>query len=776
MRQRLSLVIALVAVLIGKTTVRAQLYWDIDGAATAGAGGGGAPNGTWDSSTPNWSTDSTGASASGAWVPDSVAVFSAGTDAGGSYTITVSGTQSASGITFEDGTPTIQGGTQLTLTGTAVVNVPGSSLVATINSPIGGSVGLDSTGPGVLILGGASTYSGTTLVDVGNTLRLGAANAVPSSSVLGMPTTATSGALFQLNGFDDTVKSISGGNATGPPTIALGTNTLTLNDPNNETYAGLFTASPGGKIVKNGTGSITLSGFSNGFAGGEFVLNSGNLAIGSVNMIGTAANGSKLTINGGTITNATPATSRSMSVANIDIAGSFAYNGTGTANVEWLGTTVGTEGTAVVTLKTANPTITINQTSTGTFIFRGPIGDDGNNYGFTKDGTGVLTLNNPNSTYGGATTIVNGQLRIDDNATLGNGNGALNLSGGTLNVTVTRDPTNNPVANPVNVTADSTIGTSRATVDSTINVNFTSNTVGGTAGTLTLQNIAASGIASQLEVQFSGNGFNFGRPIVIAAGLNAANRTTRLDSGNATGTQTFSGPISGAGSYRRLAGGTTVFSGANTFTGGTTVEGGTLTATGSTATLGAGNVAVTGGNIAISSGVSNAIADAATLSLSGGGTAGVADVGFANLGTGINEQIQALMLGGVAQPNGTYGSSTSSATNKLNEYFSGSGIITVGGVVAGVPGDYNGNGVVDMSDYVLWRNGGPLQNEINTPGTVDASDYTAWRSRFGATSGSGSSLGAGSAVPEPGSLSLMILAFGSLVTFITGVPRRAKSC
>jgi hypothetical protein len=74
--------------------------------------------------------------------------------------------------------------------------------------------------------------------------------------------------------------------------------------------------------------------------------------------------------------------------------------------------------------------------------------------------------------------------------------------------------------------------------------------------------------------------------------------------------------------------------------------------------------------------------------------------------------------------------------------------------VNGVPGDYNGNGVVDMADYVLWRNGGPLQNEVNTVGTVDASDYDAWRSRFGNTSGSGSLNGA--AVPEPGSAALML--------------------
>ena len=66
----------------------------------------------------------------------------------------------------------------------------------------------------------------------------------------------------------------------------------------------------------------------------------------------------------------------------------------------------------------------------------------------------------------------------------------------------------------------------------------------------------------------------------------------------------------------------------------------------------------------------------------------------------------------------------------------------------GVQGDYNNNGQVDAADYVLWRNGGPLTNEVDTPGTVNAADYTAWRARFGKTSGSGA--GADFAnVPEP---------------------------
>jgi hypothetical protein len=63
---------------------------------------------------------------------------------------------------------------------------------------------------------------------------------------------------------------------------------------------------------------------------------------------------------------------------------------------------------------------------------------------------------------------------------------------------------------------------------------------------------------------------------------------------------------------------------------------------------------------------------------------------------------------------------------------------------SGIPGDYNNNGTVDAADYVVWRRGGPLQNEVDTPGTVNAADYDAWRTRFG-NPGTGS----GASIPEP---------------------------
>jgi hypothetical protein len=48
-----------------------------------------------------------------------------------------------------------------------------------------------------------------------------------------------------------------------------------------------------------------------------------------------------------------------------------------------------------------------------------------------------------------------------------------------------------------------------------------------------------------------------------------------------------------------------------------------------------------------------------------------------------------------------------------------------------IVGDYNSNGSVDAADYVLWRNGGPLQNERDPPGVGNQASYDLWRATFG---------------------------------------------
>jgi hypothetical protein len=73
----------------------------------------------------------------------------------------------------------------------------------------------------------------------------------------------------------------------------------------------------------------------------------------------------------------------------------------------------------------------------------------------------------------------------------------------------------------------------------------------------------------------------------------------------------------------------------------------------------------------------------------------------------------------------------------------------------GLPGDYNGDNVVDSRDYVVWRNslgatGMNLPADGTGDGTVDHLDYTFWKQRYGNTASG--ALVAPAAVPEPSSL------------------------
>jgi parallel beta-helix repeat protein len=76
-------------------------------------------------------------------------------------------------------------------------------------------------------------------------------------------------------------------------------------------------------------------------------------------------------------------------------------------------------------------------------------------------------------------------------------------------------------------------------------------------------------------------------------------------------------------------------------------------------------------------------------------------------------------------------------------------------------GDYNRDGKVNSSDYVVWRNslGTSVTRYAGADGDgngkIEQADYAKWRAGFGATT---SGLGAGAEVPEPSSLILLGLA------------------
>jgi hypothetical protein len=77
------------------------------------------------------------------------------------------------------------------------------------------------------------------------------------------------------------------------------------------------------------------------------------------------------------------------------------------------------------------------------------------------------------------------------------------------------------------------------------------------------------------------------------------------------------------------------------------------------------------------------------------------------------------------------------------------------------PGDYNGDGLVNIADYTVFRDTlGSTTNlaaDGNDSGAVESGDYTYWRQRFG-TSGSGAGNGSDTAVPEPAACLLALAA------------------
>jgi len=89
--------------------------------------------------------------------------------------------------------------------------------------------------------------------------------------------------------------------------------------------------------------------------------------------------------------------------------------------------------------------------------------------------------------------------------------------------------------------------------------------------------------------------------------------------------------------------------------------------------------------------------------------------------------------------------------------------------VDAMPGDFNGDGVVDGADFLHWQRGfgttnaNPSDGDANDDGVVDESDLSIWKSQFGTIAASSSSTEGSLAVPEPGAWTLVLIAlhFGS---------------
>jgi fibronectin-binding autotransporter adhesin len=399
------------------------------------------------------------------------------------------------------------------------IGADGTSPAAFAGRITGSSVGgsLTKAGGGTLILSGTNSYRGDTTISAG-TLQTGSSTALAPYAAVVLANTA--GATLDLAGFDNTVGSLTGGGATGG-NVVLGSGTLTIGSDNQTraAYAGVISGA--GSIRKIGSGTLTLTA-GNTLAGttyvnqGTLTLSGSSATFGSTS-VGVSMGGGTLDLGGLTRTVGT------VSIASSATAGSTIQNGTLVAASYAASNTYGNAplmATVSAALQGVGATV-------------------------AKSGGGILELSGTN-TYDGSTTISAGGIRASSAAALG----------------------------------ATTVGTEVAS-GAALQVN----------ATLNAEPISISGTGFAGDGAIRGLGtFSVTGPVTLAAASRINSDSATLTLSNALGgtgdltigsigaaTVTVSGAIGSTGALTKDGAGTLNLSGANTFSGQTTLLGGTLT-------------------------------------------------------------------------------------------------------------------------------------------------------------------------------------------------------
>jgi autotransporter-associated beta strand protein len=669
------------------------------------------------------------------------------------------------------------------------------TLTLSADSPFSGPLsvtgGVSGTEISTLVLNGTALNAGNTMaipiitIASNSILELGASDRLNPASVI---TTDAAGRL-RLFGNTQTIRSLSALRGV----IEVGTGTLIIADQAGDDYTygtsgGAVVDSPGGGTIrKTGAGTLTLAGAAvaggnvpNGWHG-NFILENGRLNLENGSALGSNATLGTLTVEGGV-------------VGRNSTSGNFTYQ-VAFADLHVLrydlsaapGATAQFSAGTTTTLREDNVEIEIINTglqtpSSGRFIFLGdirnhdPFTEDGSQIrGITKTGNGVLgfggTGGNGVTSYKGPTTIEEGTLLVIATSTLGDYTqppasiGTLYLKGGALATTTTRTTA---IMNPVEVDGSAALShfSTAASPSGVAVMEFSSDSVVGTSGTLTIKNENSnSNTASVFQPRFTGSGFDFDLPIILEDphSVGTGVKSVELQGGNTTGVQTFSGVISGGGGIRRVnAGGTTVLTGANTYSGGTAIDGGTLLVNNASGSgTGTGAVVVnTGGTLGGTGSLSGAV------TLNTGGTIAP--------GTSIDS----LDLGALAVSGGTLSFELGApSTSDLLNVTGADSLTITSGLVDLIDAGGLGAGTYTLIDY----SGTPLTNATvdllsfqNTPGgfnydLVDNATNTTI-DLVVTTLGSGT----GGAVPEPGSVLLAAMALCWALGGCNGRSRRRK--
>ncbi len=634
-----------------------------------------------------------------------------GSTISGSGTLTLGGPVTVNKITGTGVGATISCPIALGATRTITVADETTTVVdLTISGIISGAFGVTKAGAGTMTLSGLNTYTGTTLVSAGilratnntvvastngpfgnnaSALQLGGGTIQSNVATFSRPITVT----VTNSGIDaySSSRTISSTitMALGTMNLNIGGTTASSAEGQDLTLSGIISNTAGTlSLTKIGTSLVILSAANT--YGGLTTISAGTLRLNNISALG--ATGTGTTITSGAVLD--------LNGLNYSSAEALTLNGTGISsggaliNSNSTGATYG----GLLTLGSASSivggtgTITISNTGTITgatfgLTLGGAQGGTltsilGTTSGtLTKSDAGTWTLSGTN-TFTGGTTLNSGTLNINNNQALGTSAGTFTINGGTINATTAGIST---VAYPLALNGDFTF-------TGTNNLNL------GT-GTTTL----------------SGN-----RQITVSAG-----------------TLTIGGTLSSAANNLTKAGAGTLSFGANPVTiNALTINAGTLTSTSVTLSL-AGNFSNLGtythnsGNVDFNGASAQAISGSGItfydINMSGGGTKTISNsITVANnysidggtaaiLANGTSSTANALALGGNGTVAGSWGGTSSAATNKNGTFFttSATGVVTATTTSGSLPVKLISFAVSRVSSYnkLNWATAIELNNE-----------------------------------------------------------------